>query len=127
MGAEGKLSIRERAAAAWKRERPLREAARVEKLARQIEAADAKLMQMFGPECEIKLGLSPAGTVRAEVEDVRFIADFYEDDAFCSLAIILKETCPYCGREIMLGRIDDLADLGKRLEEFETGISHKCF
>jgi hypothetical protein len=88
---------------------------------------DTKLEQMFGPKSQVKLGLSPAGTVTAEVEDVRFTADFYEDDAFCSLAIILKETCPYCGREMVLGKVDDLADLGKMLEEFETGVSHKCF
>jgi hypothetical protein len=105
----------------------MREAARVEKQARQLEAVDKKLTQMFGPESKIKVGLTSAGTVTAEVEDVRFTTDFYEDDFFCSLAIILKETCSHCGREMMLGRVDDLADLGKRLEEFETGISHRCF
>jgi hypothetical protein len=126
MDAEKTLSIREKAAIAWKRERPLREAARIEQQARQMEAVDKKLTQMFGPECEIKLGLSPAGTIIAEVENVRFTTDFYEDDFFCSLAIILKEICPYCGRDMILGRVDNLADLGKRLEEFESGISHSC-
>jgi hypothetical protein len=127
METEEKLTLRKRAARAWKHERPLREAARVEKQARQLEAVQKKLEQMFGPESNIKLGLSSAGTVTAEVEDVRFTTDFYEDDFFCSLAIILKETCPYCGRDMILGKVDDLADLGKRLEEFESGISHKCF
>lgn len=126
MDREERVSLRQRAALAWKKERPLREAARVEKQARQLEAVHAKLEQMFGPESKIKLGLTPAGTVTAQVEDVRFTTDFYEDDYFCSLAIILKETCPYCGRDMTLGHLDNLADLGKLLEEFEAGISHKC-
>lgn len=116
-------TLRERAAQAWKHERPLREAARVEKQARQLEAVQKRLEQMFGPESNIKLGLSLAGTITAQVEDVRFATDFYEDDFFCSLAIILKETCPHCGRDMILGRLDDLADLGKLLEDFEAGIS----
>ncbi len=127
MDTKNNLSIREKAAIAWKHERPLREAARIEKQARQLEAVDKKLEQMFGPEYEIKLGLSPAGTITAEVDDVRFTTDFYEDDFFCSLSIILKEMCPYCGRDMILGAINNLADLGKALEEFEAGISHKCF
>jgi hypothetical protein len=126
MSKEEHVSLRQRAALAWRHERPLREAARVENQARQLEAVHAKLEQMFGSESKIKLGLSPAGTITAQVEDVRFITDFYEDDFFCSLAIILKETCPYCGRDMTLGRLDDLADLGKLLEEFESGVSHKC-
>ncbi len=126
MDKEERLSLRQRAALAWKNERPLREAARVEKKARQIEAVHAKLEHMFGPESKIKLGLSPAGTVTAQVEDVRFTTDFYEDDFFCSLTIILKERCPYCGRDMTLGHLEDLADLGKLLEDFEAGISHKC-
>lgn len=126
MDAEKRTNLREKAAAAWKRERPLREAARVEKLARQIEAAEAKLAEMFGPGCEIKMGLNPAGTVRAEVEDLRFLADYYEDDFFCSLSIILMETCPSCGRELMLGGVDNLADVGKKLEEFEQGHRLQC-
>ena len=104
----------------------MRETARVQKLAKQIEAVEAKLAEMFGPGCEIKMGLSPAGTVRAEVEDLRFMADYYEDDFYCSLSIILMERCTFCGREFMLGGIDNLADVGKKLEEFEAGISHKC-
>jgi hypothetical protein len=126
MANASRSSLRDRAAQAWKHERPLREAAQVEKRARQLEAVHKKLEQMFGQEYKIKLGLSPVGTITAEVEDVRFTTDFYEDDLFCSLAIILKETCPYCGRDMILGRVDDLADLGKRIEEFETGASHKC-
>jgi hypothetical protein len=126
MGGEVKLSIRERAAIAWKRTRPLREAARIEKQARQLEAVDKKLTQMFGSGCEIKLGLSPVGTVTAEVEDLRFTSDFYEDDFFCSLSIILKERCLYCGRDMTLGKVNDLADLGKLLEEFEQGLIHRC-
>lgn len=127
MSTENSLSIRKKAAIAWKRERPLREAARIEKQARQLEAVNKKLEQMFGSECEIKLGLSSAGTITAEVEDIRFTTDFYEDDFFCSLSIILKEFCPLCGRDMVLGAINNLADLGKALEEFEARISHKCF
>lgn len=126
MEAEKHLSLREKAAVAWKHERPLREAAHVEKQARQLEAVHQKLEQIFGPESEIKLGLSPAGTIIAEIEDLRFTTDFYEDDFFCSLSIILKENCPYCGQDMILGHINDLADLGKLLEEFNMGLSHKC-
>lgn len=126
MEAEKPLSLREKAAIAWRHAQPLREAARVEKQARQLEAVHQKLEQIFGPECRIKLGLSPAGTITAEIEDLRFTTDFYEDDFFCSLSIILKEHCPYCDRDMILGNINDLADLGKLLEEFNTGLSHKC-
>lgn len=59
MNMEERMSLRQRAALAWKNERPLREAARVEKQARQIEAVHAKLEQIFGPGSNIKLGLSP--------------------------------------------------------------------
>lgn len=57
MSTGNNLSIREKAAIAWKLERPLREAARIEKQARQLEAVNKKLEQMFGSECEIKLGV----------------------------------------------------------------------
>ena len=127
MNAENKLSIRAKAALAWKHEHPLREATRIEKQARQLEAVNKKLEQIFGAEYEIKLGLSAGGSIIAEVEDLRFTSDFYEDDYFCSLSIILKEVCPYCGREMTLGVINNLADVGKALQEFEAGDSHKCF
>jgi hypothetical protein len=119
----GTFSLREKAFLAWERERPMREAARLEKRARQIAALRKKLKEMFGEEYEIKVGIDANKTVIATVEDLRFTAITY---AYELLSISLVERCPRCGKEIPIGIVSDLADVGEAIEEFEAGLRHEC-
>ena len=73
----GTSSLREKAILAWEYERPMREAAQLEKRAKQIAALREKLKSMFGKDYEIKIGIDANKTVIAIVEDLRFIAITY--------------------------------------------------
>lgn len=117
------LSLREKAALAWEHERPMREAALLEKRARQIAAVRGQLRRMFGTEHEIRVGIDANGKVIATVEDLRFTVTPYSPEFF---SIYLVERCPRCGEELPIGVVSDLADVGKALEEFEAGLTHVC-
>lgn len=118
-----RLSLRAKAILAWKSERPMREAARLERRARQIIAVRAKLREIFGTECEIKVGIAENKQIVATIEDLRFIAITYE----CELiSISLVEICPRCGEDWPIGLVSNLADVGELIEEFEAGKLHEC-
>jgi hypothetical protein len=123
MGNESNLSLRERAMTAWKRERPLKEAARVEQKARLVEAVRRKLTEMFGTEYEIKVGIVGEERITASVEEMRFNTFIYNEE---TITIIPVERCLYCGIDVTLGSVEDLADLGRALEELEQGPGHRC-
>jgi hypothetical protein len=117
------LSLREKAALAWEQERPMREAARLEKRARQIAAVRAQLKRIFGADYEIRVGIDGNGKVMATVEDLRFTVSTYTPEIF---SIYLVERCPQCDKELPIGVVSDLADVGQALEEFEAGNTHEC-
>ncbi|HEX8475394.1 MAG TPA: hypothetical protein VF666_15290 [Pyrinomonadaceae bacterium] len=123
MDNESSLTLRAKAMLTWKRERPLKEAARIEQQARLVEAVRRKLLQMFGSEYEIKVGIVGEERITASVEEIRFNTCIYNEDV---ITIIPIERCLYCGRDVTLGSVDDLADLGKALEELEQGQGHQC-
>lgn len=123
MSNESSLSLRAKAMLTWKHERPLKEAAKVEEQARLMEAVRRRLTQMFGSEYEIKVGIVGEERITATVEEIRFNTCIYNEDV---ITIIPVERCLYCGRDVMLGSINDLADLGKALEELEQGRGHQC-
>jgi hypothetical protein len=118
-----RLSLREKAALAWKSERPMREVARLEKRARQITAVRARLREIFGTEYEIKVGIDEDKQIVAMIEDLRFIAICYDCEIF---NISLIEKCPQCGKDMPLGFVSNLADIGELMEEFEAGNIHEC-
>jgi hypothetical protein len=120
----GTVSVREKAVLAWEHERPTREAIRLERRAKQIAALREKLKGIFGEEYEIKVGIDANKEVIATVEDLRFIAITYTYDHLISISLI--EKCSGCGKEIPIGIVSNLADIGEALEEFAAGLRHEC-
>ncbi|MDQ3816337.1 MAG: hypothetical protein M3362_01440 [Acidobacteriota bacterium] len=117
------LTVRQKAALAWERERPMREAARLEKRAKMISAAREKLTRIFGAEHEIKVGVEVDGKVIALVEDLRFTTISYYAEI---ITVSLVEKCPICGLDLPLGPVSNLADVGELLAQFEAGMLHDC-
>lgn len=117
------MPVREKAARAWEHERPMREAARLEKRARQIAALRGKLRSIFGAEYAIQIGINADGKLIATVEDLQFTVSSYSPELF---SIYLVEICPRCDKELPIGIVSDLADVGQVLEEFATGLTHEC-
>lgn len=119
----GEISLRERALITWKLERPKKEAERLEKKARYLEAVRKKLVDMFGQDYVIKAFLHEDDRITAQVDDVRFSTFIYNEEIITIIPVI---TCPSCDREVFLGGINDLAELGEALESFIQGLSHEC-
>jgi hypothetical protein len=118
-----KLSLRAKATLAWNSERAVREAARLEKRARQIASVMAKLKEILGPEYEIKVGIDKKGVITATVDDLRFTAISYKYEL---ISLSLVEKCSRCGEELPIGLVSDLADVGELLERSETEDFHEC-
>lgn len=123
MGLEGRLTLRERAVLTWRDERPQREAARLLWQAEKLEKVRGKLAGIVGPEHEIKIGINSKGDITARVEDLQFITYSYDEDLFL---IVPVAKCPLCGKDVSLGYIEDLAELGEKLELLEYGYRHEC-
>jgi hypothetical protein len=119
----GEMGLRERALLTWKLERPVKEAERVELKARYLEAVRQKLVNMFGHDYEIKTFIYEEERIAAQVDDVRFSTFIYNEE---TITIIPVVTCPLCDRDVSLGGINDLAELGEALESFIQGLSHEC-
>ena len=117
------LSLREKAILAWQHERPMREAARLEKRAKQLTAVRDKLRAIFSEDYEIKVGIDASEGVVASVEDLRFTAITYSYEL---ITISLVERCPQCGADLPIAPVSNLADIGQALEEFAAGIKHEC-
>jgi hypothetical protein len=119
----GELSLRERALLTWKRERPMKEVERLELKARYLEAVRRKLVEMFGQDYEIKAGLVDDERVTAQVDDVRFSTFIYNEEVITVIPVV---TCSYCEKDVHLGAINNLAELGEALEAFALGLRHEC-
>lgn len=78
---------------------------------------------MFGPGYEIKVGVSDEERITAIVDNIRFNTFIYNEEV---ITIIPVEKCPCCGKDVRLGAVNDLAELGEALEEFELGLRHEC-
>lgn len=123
MDNESRLSLRERAYLFWQRERPKREAARLEWQAKKLDRVRQKLAQIIGPEHSIEIGINSKGDIIASVEDIHFVTYNYDDDLLHIVPII---SCPLCGKEVSLGFINDLAELGEKLDLLESSYRHIC-
>lgn len=119
----GDLSLRKWAVQTWKRDRPLKEAERLELEAKYLEAVRRKLIEMFGPNYDIKTGIHKDGRVVATVDDVRFSTFIYNEDVITIIPVV---TCPSCEKDVYLGAVNDLAELGEALESFGLGLKHEC-
>jgi hypothetical protein len=123
MSRKAGLTLREKATLAWRHERPMREAARLERRAKQLAAVREKLRVIFGTEYEIKVGIDAEEKVIATVEDLRFTAITYSYEL---INLSLVERCPRCGEDLPIAPISNLADVGEALEAFESGLRHEC-
>jgi hypothetical protein len=123
IGGMGELTLRQKAALAWIRERPLREAARLEKRVKVLSVVREKLTRIFGKEYEIQVGVEPDGKIIAWVEDLRFTTITYSVEF---ITISLVERCPRCSLDLPIGAVSDLADIGELLEAFVAGKLHEC-
>jgi hypothetical protein len=117
------LSLRELALLTWKLERPMKEAERLELKARYLEAVRRKLIKMFGQDFEIRTAINEDERVTAQVDDLRFSTFIYNEEVITIIPVV---TCPSCEREVFLGAVNDLAELGEALEAFNLSLSHEC-
>jgi hypothetical protein len=123
MGGMAELNLRQKAALAWIRERPIREAARLEKRVKVLSVVREKLTRIFGRDYEIQVGVESDGKVVAWVEDLRFTTITYSLE-FINISLV--ERCPQCSKDLPIGVVSDLADVGELLEEFAAGKLHEC-
>jgi hypothetical protein len=101
----------------------MKEAERVEQKARLLEAVRCKLDKMFGPGYEIEVGIIDEQRISAVVDDVLFNTFIYNEEV---ITVIPVGHCPSCNKDALLGAVNDLAELGEALEEFELGLRHQC-
>lgn len=123
MERESNSSLQAKALLAWQYARPQREATRLLQRAEKLERVHEKLALILGTEYEIEMGINSRGDIIARVEDLKFTTYSYDDDL---LHIVPLVSCPLCGKEVSLGYINDLAELGEALEKFEHGLKHQC-
>lgn len=123
MNSKSNLSLREKAILTWIQERPIREAQRLRWQVEKINAVHEKLRKILGSEYEIKIGINSNGDITAVVEDLRFTTYNYDDDL---LHIVLIVKCRLCGKDVSLGFINDIADLGEKLEKSYLSTRHRC-
>lgn len=119
----GNLRLSERAALTWIRERSAKETERMGLRIRYELAVRRRLAEMFGQGYEVMTGLNEDGNVIAKVDDVRFSTFLYNEEVITIIPVV---TCPSCGRDVYLGGINDLAELGEALEAFSLGLRHEC-
>lgn len=113
------LSLRALALLTWKLERPTKEAERLELKARYLEAVRRKLVEMFGQDYEVRTAINEDERVTAQVDDMRFKTFIYNEEV---ITIIPTMICPSCNKEVSLGAINDLAELGEAIEAFNLGL-----
>lgn len=117
------LRLSEKATLTWKIERPIKEAARLELRARYLQAVRQKLIEMFGSGYEINAGIDKNGDITAKVDDLKFSTFIYNEEVITIIPVV---TCPSCEKEVFLGAVNDLAEVGEALEEFKLGLRHLC-
>lgn len=119
----GNLRLSERAALTWRHERPTKEAARTEWHIKNEQVVRRKLEEMFGQGYEITTRINEDGNVTAKVDDVRFSTFIYNEEAITVIPVV---RCHSCEKDVYLGGINDLAELGEALEAFSLGLRHEC-
>jgi hypothetical protein len=119
------FSLKAKAALAWERERPTREAARIEKRAREMQAVRDEIVGMFGSDYEVRLGIDDMGRITATVEGIRFTTHVYSFGVI-TVSIFLIERCLSCGEDVPVGQVSDLADLGELISNPDLARKHSC-
>ena len=119
----GNLRLSERAALTWIRERTAKEAERLARRVRYEQVVRRRLAEMFGQGYDVMTGVNEDGNVIARVDDLRFSTFIYNEEVMTIIPVV---TCSSCGRDVHLGSINDLTDLGEALEAFSLGLRHEC-
>jgi hypothetical protein len=119
----GNLRLSDRATRTWRHERPTKEAVRTEQRRKLEQVVRGRLEEMFGPGYEVTTAITEDGNVIAKVDDVRFSTFIYNEEAITVIPIV---TCHSCEKDVYLGGINDLAELGEALEAFSLGLRHEC-
>jgi hypothetical protein len=119
----GNLRLSDRATLTWRHERPTKEAVRTEQRRTFEQIVRERLEEMFGPGYEVTTAITEDGNVIAKVDDVRFSIFIYNEETITVIPVV---TCHYCEKDVYLGGIKDLAELGEALEAFSLGLRHEC-
>src|SRR5215216_5354209 len=117
MSDKGHVTLRERAARAWKKERPKRVAHLLRRASQRRELRD-KLKEVFGDDIPIAITTDLQERPVATIEGLRFtFADQARGGRRKSLMLI--DNCPRCEAEtgVIIGT---LADLGQLIEGLVT-------
>jgi hypothetical protein len=120
------FSLKAKALLAWERERQTREAARIERRARELQCVRDKFEKMFGSDHDINIGIDDEGHITVVVEDLRFITHVYSFGG-TTVSVFLTEKCPRCGEDVPVGSISDLADLGELINGSALERKHTCY
>jgi hypothetical protein len=120
---DSNLSLKELALLTWKNERSKKEASRLELKAKYLQSIRRKLTEMFGQVYEINTSINEDEVVIATVDNMRFSTFIYNEEVITIIPVV---KCPSCGKDAFLGAVNDLAELGEVLEEFELGLRHTC-
>lgn len=123
--ASPRFSLKAKALLAWERERPAREAARIERRARELQSVRNKFEEMFGSDHDINLGVDDEGRITVVVEDLKFITHVYSFGV-TTVSVFLAERCLRCGEDVPVGCVSDLADLGELINNPALERKHTC-
>jgi hypothetical protein len=117
------LRLSERAALTWRHERPTKEAARTEQRLKYEQVVRRRLDEMFGQGYEVTTSVNEDGNVIAIVDDVRFSTFIYNEEVITVIPVV---KCHSCEKDVYLGAVNDLAELGEAMEAFSLGLRHEC-
>jgi hypothetical protein len=110
---KGYVTLKERAARAWKKERPKRVAHLLRRVNRAQELLE-KLKEVFGEDIPVAITTDLQDRPVATIEGFRFaLADQVREG--CPKSLVLIDNCPRCEAETGFV-IDTLADLGQLFE-----------
>lgn len=132
-GARRAPTLVERALAAWRAERHIREAEELARRVRELSEFRRALVDLLGAEGEIKVGIGDDGVPVAVVEGLEFrgVVTWHDADRPAA-SVRLMRRCPRCGSAIPSRPLHSLADLGQALAEGasetagETRDDHLC-
>lgn len=117
------VGLREWALHAWRRERTEEVPDPLELTTRRLDAVRRKLLGMFGSDFEIAAEARDDGKIVARVDDVTFSTFIYDEEMITVIPVVV---CQSCEREVFLGGVGSLAELGKAFEDYERGVVHEC-
>ena len=117
------MRLSEQAALIWRDKQSVREGPHEALRAINVHAVRRKLIEIFGADYVITVRWKDDRRVTAMVDDVRFSTFIYNERTITVIPVV---RCPSCAKDVFLGAVEDLVELGKALKEFEQGMRHEC-